>query len=150
MKGKMIMTLEEFYNKIISDRDIMAEFVKASGDGTLSDFAKQYGCTATDSEIRDYFVAQNQGSEGELDDDDVESVAGGAFDFFSWLNKLFNNIFHIGSDEIKTGTGSMPKSSVVDGGRVNAGIPQPRSTIVGKGIAPAGGTLSKDRISQKL
>ena len=49
------MTLEELYNKVMSDRDNMAEFVKASGTGSLEDLAKQYDCHATDSEIRDYF-----------------------------------------------------------------------------------------------
>ena len=52
------MTLEELYNKVMSDRDIMAEFVKASGTDKLTDFAKQYDCPATDREIRDYFIAK--------------------------------------------------------------------------------------------
>lgn len=142
------MTLEELYNKVMSDRDNMAEFVKASGTGTLADFADQYDCHATDSEIRDYFIAKC-GGEGELDDDAVEAVSGGAFDFCAWLSDLFNSIFG-GAGSSNTSASTIPKNSVVGGGRVNVTDTLPKDKIVSKGIAPAGGTLSKDSIYKKL
>lgn len=144
------MTLEELYNKVMSDRDIMAEFVKASGTGTLADFADQYDCHATDSEIRDYFIAKC-GGEGELDDDAVEAVSGGAFDFFAWIGNLFNSLF--GGAESVSNTNSTTGSSkraVVGGGIVNANNDLPKNSIVGKGIAPAASNLQKSSIYKKL
>ena len=82
------MTLEELYNKVMSDRDIMAEFVKASGTDTLSEFANRHGCTATDDEIRKFFTAK---CEGELPDDAAEAVSGGAFDLGKLINAVFNS-----------------------------------------------------------
>lgn len=143
------MTLEELYNKVMSDRDIMAEFVKASGTGTLADFADQYDCHAADSEIRDYFIAKC-GGEGELDDDAVEAVSGGAFDFCAWLSDLFNSIFG-GAGSSNTSASTTTKNSVIGGGIVSvSNAPTDKSKIVGKGIAPATGILSKDSIYKKL
>ena len=144
------MTLEELYNKVMSDRDNMAEFVKASGTGTLADFADQYDCHATDSEIRDYFIAKC-GGEGELDDDAVEAVSGGAFDFFAWIGNLFNSLF--GGAESVSNTNSTTGSSkraVVGGGIVNANNDLPRNSVVGKGIPPAASNLQKSSIYKKL
>ncbi len=145
------MTLEELYNKVMSDRDIMAEFVKASGTGTLADFADQYDCHATDSEIRDYFIAKC-GGEGELDDDAVEAVAGGAFDFCVWLSDLFNSIFGGAASTTSTiaNKGSTSGNSVVGGGRVNVTNNLSRNQIVGNGIAPAASNLQKSSIYKKL
>ena len=145
------MTLEELYNKVMSDRDNMAEFVKASGTGSLEDLAKQYGCSATDSEIRNFFISKCQG-EGELDDDAVEAVSGGAFDFGKWLSDLFNSLFGGAASTTSTtaNTGSTSGNSVVDGGIVNANNNLPKSSIVGKGIAPASNNISKSSIYKKL
>ncbi len=145
------MTLEELYNKVMSDRDIMAEFVKASGTGTLADFADQYDCHATDSEIRDYFIAKC-GGEGELDDDAVEAVSGGAFDFFAWIGNLFNSLFGGAASTASTtaNTGSTSGNSVVGGGRVNVTNNLSGNQIVGNGIAPAASNLRKSSIYKKL
>jgi hypothetical protein len=142
------MRLEGLYNKVRSDRDIMAEFVKASGTGALADFADQYDCHATDSEIRDYFIAKC-GGEGELDDDAVEAVSGGAFDFFAWIGNLFNSLFG-GAGSSNTSASTTTKNSVIGGGIVNANNDLPRSSIVGKGIAPASNNISKSSIYKKL
>ncbi|MBQ9384142.1 MAG: hypothetical protein IJT87_07885 [Ruminiclostridium sp.] len=83
------MTLEGLYNKVMSSRDIMAEFVKASGTDTLSEFAERHGCTATDIEIRRFFIAK---CEGEIPDEELEIAAGGAVDFA----KLFDRIHNVG------------------------------------------------------
>ncbi len=145
------MTLEELYNKVMSDRDNMAEFVKASGTGSLEDLAKQYGCSATDSEIRNFFISKCQG-EGELDDDAVEAVSGGAFDFFAWIGNLFNSLFGGAASTTSTtaNTGSTSGNSVVGGGRVNVTNNLSRNQIVGNGIAPAASNLQKSSIYKKL
>ena len=143
------MTLEELYNKVMSDRDNMAEFVKASGTGSLEDLAKQYGCSATDSEISNFFISKCQG-EGELDDDAVEAVSGGAFDFGKWLSDLFDSIFG-GAGSSNTSASTTTKNSVIGGGIVSvSNAPTDKSKIVGKGIAPASNNISKSSIYKKL
>lgn len=80
------MALEDLYNKVMSNRDTMAEFVKASGTDTLSEFAGRHGCIASREEIRRFFIAR---CEGELPDDAVDEVSGGTYD----LGKLINAVF---------------------------------------------------------
>ena len=81
------MALEDLYNKVMSSRDTMAEFVKASGTDTLSEFAGRHGCDASKDEIRKYFIAK---CEGELPDDAVDEVSGGTFD----LGQLIASVFY--------------------------------------------------------
>ena len=147
------MTLEELYNKVMSDRDIMAEFVKASGTGALSDFAKQYDCDATDDEIRKCFM-NKCGDEGELDDDALEDVSGGMLDFGAWINKLFTSLFGE-SDAIGISTGNTAapsKNSVLGGGIVDLNGPVTPDKILGKGTAPAksNNKLSMGSIYKKM
>lgn len=53
--------IEKLYYTVMSDRNIMKEFVKASGTNHLSDFAETYGCIATESEIRRFFIEKCEG-----------------------------------------------------------------------------------------
>lgn len=150
----MAITLEELYKKVMSDRDIMGEFVRASGKGSLSEFAGQYGCTATDSEIRNYFISACEGTdEGELDDDAVEGVAGG-FDFFAWISGIFNDIFGSGTTTAATTSttdSSRSRSSYLGGGMVEVGkAPKDMTKIVGKGIAPASVGVPKSSYLKKM
>ena len=78
--------LEKLYQIVMSDRQVMGEFVKASGTDRLAAFAEKYGCTATDSEIRRYFTAK---CEGEIPDDELDIAAGGTVDFTMLLSKLY-------------------------------------------------------------
>ena len=72
----------------MSSRDMMAEFVKASGTDTLSEFAGRYGCRASGDEIRRFFMAK---CEGELPDDAAEEVSGGAFDLGKLISIMFGS-----------------------------------------------------------
>lgn len=71
-------TLEELYNTVMSDRAKMGEFVAASGKKKLSDFAWEYGCKASDEEVRIFFLKK---CEGDISDEELEMVAGGNIDF---------------------------------------------------------------------
>lgn len=82
------MALEDLYNRVMSSRDTMAEFVKASGTDTLSEFAGKHGCAASKDEIRKFFIAK---CEGELPDDAVDEVSGGAFDLGKLIYAVFNS-----------------------------------------------------------
>ena len=141
------MTLEELYNKVMSDRDTMGEFVKASGTGSLAAFAESLGCKTTDEEIRKFFMARCEG-EGEISDDDAANVAGGVFDFGKWISDLFTSLFGGGSPEPAVTT--VNRSSVLGGGMVRADNNISKSSVVGKGMAPATTTLSKSSIYKKL
>ena len=82
-----MITLEELYNKVMSDRNIMKEFVKASSYHSLEVFAEKYGCLATERDIRNYFILK---CEGRLEDDDVGAVTGGTVIFEEMINDIFN------------------------------------------------------------
>ena len=89
-----MITVEELYNKVTSDKDMMQEFVNASGKDSLSAFAKAHDCDATDKEIREYFMSKSEKRyEGPISDDDLENVSGGVFDFFSFISNFFTSIF---------------------------------------------------------
>ena len=147
------MKLEELYKMVMSDRDIMSEFVKASGTDTLSAFAEKYGCNASDSEIRNFFLAQ---CEGELPDDAVESVAGGFFDFGKWISDRFNSLFggFMGSGSSSTNTSnttsSAGKNSFVGGGAVNFTNGSQNARVSNKAIGNAAKGVSLDSISRKM
>ncbi len=90
-----MITLEELYNKVMSDRNIMKEFVKASSNHALSVFAEKHECIATERDIRNYFILK---CEGRLDDDDVGAVTGGTVIFEEMINDIYNMKF--GGDDI--------------------------------------------------
>lgn len=66
-------TAEEFYNEIKGSKELQNE-LKAAYLDTLGAFLKKYDCKASAKEFTDYIQSR---SEGELDDDDAEKVAGG-------------------------------------------------------------------------
>lgn len=92
-----MITLDELYKKVMSDRSTMAEFVKASGTGTLSQFAGLHGCTATDEEIRRFFLIK---CEGELTDEETEEVTGGQNGFNCWIEKVFRDKYVINKKSV--------------------------------------------------
>ncbi len=115
-----VITLDELYDMVMSNREIMGEFVKASGTDSLSAFAGSYGCSASDEEIRRFFIMK---CEGEISDDEVSSVAGGAAYFGRWVS----NMFRSATDVTRSG-----------------------SRAAGKGIVPAAKKAPTDIICKKL
>lgn len=79
-------SLEKLYTLVMSNRQIMGEFVKASATDHLAEFAEKYGFNAANEEIRRYFTAK---CEGEIPDDKLDAAAAGAADFTLFLNKLY-------------------------------------------------------------
>ena len=72
-------TLQELYKEVIASEELKKEFMEASKDEkncqkNMEDFLKKYGCEATFDELKAFL---DEKSKGELDEDEVEAVAGG-------------------------------------------------------------------------
>ncbi len=70
------MTIEALYKKIIASDELKAAFAEAVKAQKLDEFLKSQGCEATGAEIMDFLKSLRKG-EGELADDELNSVAGG-------------------------------------------------------------------------
>ena len=70
------MTIEALYKKIIASDELKSAFAEAVKAQKLDEFLKSQGCEATGAEIMDFLKSLQQ-AEGELADDELNSVAGG-------------------------------------------------------------------------
>ena len=66
-------TIEEFYKELTASKELQEELKKASGE-MLEAFLKKHDCNASVQDFIKYYDAHN---EGEIDDGDAGSVAGG-------------------------------------------------------------------------
>lgn len=66
-------TLEELYQEILADKALEEEFKKALAEGTAEEFAKAHGC-----EDAGHFVMAQDADAGELPDEELDKVTGGA------------------------------------------------------------------------
>ncbi len=70
------MTIEALYKRIIASDELKSAFAEAVKAQKLDEFLKSQGCEATGAEIMDFLKSLRKG-EGELADDELNSVAGG-------------------------------------------------------------------------
>ena len=70
------MTIEALYKRIIASDELKSAFVEAVKAQKLGDFLKAQGCEATEAEVVNFLKSLRKG-EGELADDELNSVAGG-------------------------------------------------------------------------
>lgn len=70
------MTIEALYKRIIASDELKSAFAEAVKAQKLDEFLKSQGCDAAGAEIMD-FLKSLQKAEGELADDELNSVAGG-------------------------------------------------------------------------
>ncbi|MBR4721035.1 MAG: hypothetical protein IK057_04670 [Clostridia bacterium] len=68
-------TLEEFINEINASKELQEELKNASCE-MLDAFLKKHGCGAT---AKDFTAFIKSKAEGEIEDDDVEAIAGGIY-----------------------------------------------------------------------
>ena len=68
-------TLENLYQEIQANEQLKEAFVTALKENTVEDFLKANDCEGT---VEDVMKFMNSKREGELCDDDMEKVAGGA------------------------------------------------------------------------
>ncbi len=71
------MKLEELYTKVVADEALKKAYMDAVREGKLAEFLKANGCEATEEELQ-AFLDSKQKKTGELADDELDSVAGGA------------------------------------------------------------------------
>ena len=72
------MTMKELYKKVMASQELKTSFLEAAkSDMTLADWLKEQGCGNTPEEVRAFLAEQNS-KKGEIDDDELEAVAGGA------------------------------------------------------------------------
>lgn len=74
------MTIEKLYATIMGSDELKAAFVAAAKEGKLAEFLKSQGCEATEAEVLE-FIKSKQNAEGEIADDELDSVAGGCNSF---------------------------------------------------------------------
>lgn len=70
------MTIEKLYATIMGSDELKASLVAAAKEGRLAEFLKSQGCEATEAEVLE-FIKSKQNAEGEIADDELDSVAGG-------------------------------------------------------------------------
>lgn len=70
------MTIEALYKRIIASDELKSAFIEAVKAQKLDEFLKSQGCDAAGAEIMDFLKSLRKG-EGELADDELNSVAGG-------------------------------------------------------------------------
>ena len=71
-----MMGLEELYTKTMADETLKKAYVEAASENKLAEFLKTNGCEATEEELK-AFMDSKMNKKGELDDDELDSVAGG-------------------------------------------------------------------------
>ncbi len=80
-------TLEEVYDKVMSDEGERAAFTQAAATREgLAAFLSERGCDATVEELASFFKEKAPG-QGELDDEELAGAAGG-----SWWEKLMYSV----------------------------------------------------------
>ena len=67
-------TMDELYNEIQSNEVMKESFIAAARENRLADFLREHDCTASVADVMEYI---NGVREGEVSDDDLDSVAGG-------------------------------------------------------------------------
>ena len=68
-------TIEDVFDVLAESEELFTEFKAITEKEELEAFLKRLGCDASVDEFAEYVKSQ---SEGEIDDDDVAYVAGGA------------------------------------------------------------------------
>ena len=69
-------TMQELYNEVMASEEMKKEFLEASKEKeSVGAFLKKYGC---DASVEDVAAFLKEKTEGELADDELESVAGGS------------------------------------------------------------------------
>ena len=70
-------TLQELYNEVMNSDTLKTEFLALTTPEQVVDFAEKNGCPATLEEIKSFFE-EHSAAAGELSDEKMAMVAGGA------------------------------------------------------------------------
>ena len=72
-------TLQELYNEVLGSDELKKSLAEAISGNKVEDFLKAHGCEAGKDELI-AFAKEQQAKSGELSDDALDAVAGGAND----------------------------------------------------------------------
>ena len=70
-------TLKELYGEIMASYELKKEYFAAANDGKTAEFLKSHGCGATLDELNAFLSNPKELPQGEVCDDELDSVAGG-------------------------------------------------------------------------
>ena len=70
-------TLKELYGEVMASGSLKKEYFAAASDGKIDEFLSSHGCDATEKELNDLLSNPKELPQGELCDDELDSVAGG-------------------------------------------------------------------------
>ncbi len=69
-------TLEELYQEVLAGEELKKAFSEAVNENRVTEFLKANGCE-TDAETLEAFLKEKTENQGELADEELDSVAGG-------------------------------------------------------------------------
>ena len=70
-------TLQEMYNEIVASDELKKAFLEAVRNGNTLAFLSENGCEATKEELEAFLTGQTEKQSRELDDEELDNVAGG-------------------------------------------------------------------------
>ena len=71
------LSLEELYKKVMSSDELKKEYFAAANEGRLVEFLGAHDCRATLEELQKFLSSPEALPQGEISDDELDSVAGG-------------------------------------------------------------------------
>ncbi|MBQ7592920.1 MAG: Nif11-like leader peptide family RiPP precursor [Synergistaceae bacterium] len=74
-------TLQEFYEEVKTSDDLKKSLAEAAKSGKITEFLKAHDCDATADELKEFVAGKTaQDKPVELNDEELENVAGGGTD----------------------------------------------------------------------
>ena len=73
----MAKTLQELYSEIMASDELKKEYFATANDGKVDEFLSSHGCDATAEQLGEFLKNPANLPQGELADDELDSVAGG-------------------------------------------------------------------------
>ena len=70
-------TLKELYGEVMASDALKKEYFAAANDGKIDEFLSSHGCDATGEQLGEFMKDPANLPQGELGDDELDSVAGG-------------------------------------------------------------------------
>ena len=73
----MAKTLQQLYGEVMASDSLKKEYLAAANDGKINKFLSSHGCDATAAQLDEFMKDPKNLPQGEIADDELDSVAGG-------------------------------------------------------------------------
>ena len=73
----MAKTLQRLYGEVMASDALKKEYFAAANEGKLDEFLSSHGCDATGEQLGEFLSNSKNLPQGEIADDELDSVAGG-------------------------------------------------------------------------